>query len=494
MTADVSRLVAVSNRLPIRLFQEQGQWGMRPGAGGLVTALAPVLKNRGGLWIGWPGATDLDDPELLQELMWQASQESGYRFHPVDLTTEDIQGYYYGFANEVIWPLFHDLQTRCKFVPEYWQAYREVNAKFAKVIARNCREDDYLWIHDYHLMAVAQTLREMDVHIPSGFFLHIPFPPLDIFMRLPWRAQILLALMEFDLIGFQTLRDRRNFLQCAHHLLGDIKVSGRGMVITLRSGEREVRVGHFPISIDYDQFAETAASQEVSDRAWYLHESFPERQIILGVDRLDYTKGIPERLEAFRRALIRHPELQEQVSLLQVVVPSREEVPAYQQLKADIEQLISQINGQFTRQGWVPIHYMYRHLDQHELLAYYRTADVGLVTPLKDGMNLVAKEYCACNIEENGVLILSEFAGVASQFYRWALMVNPHDVEAVADVIYQACTMDLEECRPRMSKLRESVKRQNIYWWVDAYLKAGTAKQLGDFQTLDEYVPEIGLT
>ncbi len=493
MTTDVSRLVAVSNRLPIRLVHEADQWSLRPGAGGLVTALAPVLKNRGGVWIGWPGAVDLEDPELLQELMWQASQESGYRFHPVRLTTQDIQGYYYGFANEVIWPLFHDLQGRCNFAPEYWRAYQEVNAKFAQVIARNCREDDYLWIHDYHLMTVARALREMDARIPAGFFLHIPFPPLDIFLKLPWRAQILLALMEFDLIGFQTLRDRRNFLQCANYLLGGTKVSGRGMVVTLRAGGREVRVGHFPISIDFDSFAGTAANQEVSDRAWYLHENFPERQIILGVDRLDYTKGIPDRLEAFRRALIRHPELQEQVSLLQVVVPSREEVPAYQALKADIERLISQINGQFTRQGWVPIHYMYRHLDKPELLAYYRTADIALVTPLKDGMNLVAKEYCACNIEENGVLILSEFAGVASQFYRWALMVNPYDVEAVADVIYEACTMDVKERRPRMARLRESVRRQNIYWWVDAYLQAGTAKHLGDFPTLEEYVPEIDL-
>ncbi len=493
MTADINRLVAVSNRLPMKLYQQDGQWRTTPGSGGLVTALAPVLKNRGGLWIGWPGAADLTDPEVLQEVMWQASRESGYRFHPVNLSAEDVQGYYYGFANEVIWPLFHDLQGRCNFVPEYWRSYQEVNHKFAAVIARNCREDDYLWIHDYHLMGVAQALGEMDLRIPSGFFLHIPFPPLDIFLKLPWRGQILQALMEFDLIGFQTLRDRRNFLLCVQHLLPAARVSGRGMVVTLRAGEREVRVGHFPISIDFDSFAGAAAAREVSDRAWYFHEQFAERQIILGVDRLDYTKGIPERLEAFRRALIRYPELQEQVSLLQVVVPSREDVPAYQALKADIERLISQINGQFTRQGWVPIHYMYRTLSQEELLAYYRTADIGLVTPLKDGMNLVAKEYCACNIEENGVLILSEFAGVASQFYRWALMVNPYDVETVADVIYEAVNMDLEQRRPRMTKLRENVKRHDIFWWVDAYLQAGTAKQLGDFLTLDEYVPEFEL-
>lgn len=331
----------------------------------------------------------------------------------------------------------------------------------------------------------------MGVESRIGFFLHTPFPPLDIFVKLPWRSQILRALLEYDLIGFQTLHDRRNFVQCIRTLMKDIVLQGKGLILTSLIGDREVRIGSFPISIDYDAFAKQATTREVSEKAGQLHEVLPNRHLILGVDRLDYTKGIPERLKAFRNALTRFPDLHQKVTLIQVVVPSRTDIPKYYELKVEIERLVSEINGQFTQPGWVPIHYLFRSLKRKELLAYYRAADIALVTPLKDGMNLVAKEYCASSVWGDGVLILSEFAGAAAQLQKGALLVNPYDMEGVAEAIYRAVTMSKEERRSRMRKLRRSIREHDVLGWVDAFLRAGLAQQLEDFLLLEEYVPRF---
>lgn len=480
----------VSNRLPcVARREEDGAWRLEAGSGGLVTALAPVLRNRGGIWIGWSGADEVS-PEL-DRLLETTALDTGYQLKPVHLEPSHYEGFYLGFSNEVIWPLFHDQFTLCNFDPDYFASYREVNLRFAKVIKANLRFGDYVWVHDYHLMGVAQELRRMGVRSRIGFFLHIPFPPLDIFLKLPWRFQVLGALLEHDLIGLQTMRDRRNFLNCVRALIPEVSVQGKGHVVSLGLGERQVRVGAFPISIDFHEFANQAATQEVAERAWYLHENEQERQIILGVDRLDYSKGIPEKLEAFRNALIRYPELREKVVLKQVVVPSRVDIPRYRDLKTRIEGLVGQINGQFTSSGWVPIHYNFSSLERRELLAYYRTAEVALVTPLKDGMNLVCKEYCAASLEENCALILSEFAGAASQLHRWALLVNPHDREGVADAIRRALYMTLEERKARMQRLRLSVRKQNIYWWVDSFLDAAFARRLDNFPVVYEYLPRM---
>ncbi len=486
-----SRLVAVSNRLPITLKLEKNEWSIEPGSGGLVTALAPVLKNRGGLWIGWSGGTNDAD---LAGLMRPASIHAGYSLFPVPLSQEEVKDYYYGFSNEIIWPLFHDLQTRCNFIPRYWYQYLTVNQRFAEVTSMHSRESDYVWVHDYHLMHLAHFLKQMGEQRQVGFFLHIPFPPLDIFMKLPWRAQILKALLEYDLVGFQTLRDRRHFLQCVQNLIEGAKIRGRGPVATVHLHDREVRVGAFPISIDFNAFTQKASSNEVSDTAWYLHEALPDRQVILGVDRLDYTKGIPERLHAFNSALERFPELRGKITLVQVVVPSRESVGEYQLLKSEIERLVGKINGKFTSSGWVPIHYLYRSLNPYELLAYYRLAEIALVTPLKDGMNLVAKEYCACNLEENGVLILSEFAGAAAQLHRWAIMVNPYDIEGVSNAIHRAFHMNHGERKAKMRRLRRAIKRRDIFWWVNTFLKAALARDLYSFPPImEDYIPKTPL-
>jgi trehalose 6-phosphate synthase/phosphatase len=466
----IDRLVIVSNRLPIAPTRgDMGQWQVQPSPGGLVTALGPILSERGGLWIGWPGMLEKVD---LDKLLASASRDFGYVLEPVSLTKEEINQYYFGFSNEIIWPLFHDLQTRCNFNPAYWKTYQAVNHKFAEVIAENARMEDYIWVHDYQLMLVAKELRSMGVENNIGFFLHTPFPPLDMYIKLPWRMQILSALLEYDVVGFQTRRDRNNFVYCIETMLKGLHVDARKQVSTIMTPKREIRIGSFPISIDFRDFARRAASPVVTQAASQLRKAIPNQQIALSVDRLDYSKGIPEKLKAFRNALERFKDLRGNITLVQIAVPSREDILQYQALKTEIEGLISEINGRFSRSGWTPVHYMFRSLERTELLAYYRAADIALITSLKDGMNLVAKEYCAANVDKSGVLILSEFAGAAIQMRGYALLVNPYDIEGVADAVHQAYGMNIDERRWRMQRLRKSVARRDVFWWVGSFLQA----------------------
>ncbi|MDD3643434.1 MAG: trehalose-6-phosphate synthase [Candidatus Krumholzibacteria bacterium] len=490
MNDEIRRLVIASNRLPFVLERLGDSWRSTPGSGGLVTALAPVLRDRGGLWVGWPGIVgDVD----LSPPMAYLSRNAGFTMQPVSMSQEELEMYYRGLSNEVLWPLFHDLQSYCNFEPAYWKAYLSINRRFASVIRDSTLPGDFVWVHDYHLICVASELRAMGVSSSLGFFLHIPFPPLDIFVKLPWRTEILRALLDFDLIGFQTARDRRNFMHCLRTFVRDLTVEGKGQVVTVSVPGRTVRVGYFPISIDYDEFSLGARSEEVSETAWYIHEKIPEGKIVLGVDRLDYTKGIRYRLRAFDHLLREHPDLRGRITLVQIVVPSRRDIPMYRDLKIEIERLVGEINGRFTVSGWVPIHYLHRSLDRRELLAYYRTAEIALITPLKDGMNLVAKEYCAANTELTGALILSEFAGAAPQLQRGALLVNPYDIEEVAGALFRAWSMDAEERRERMNRMQQTIQRYDIYWWVDSFLRAAIAGTLDAFPVIEEYQSSINL-
>jgi trehalose 6-phosphate synthase len=325
-------------------------------------------------------------------------------------------------------------------------------------------------------MYVAQALRQRGVSRALSrltFFLHIPFPPYDIFSKLPQQKRLLHALLQFDLLGFQTRRDVRNFMQCVRRVMLDAKIIPRCGLQLIRFEKREIRVGHFPIGIDFDSFENGARSDTVAKKSQQLRDTFPGCQLILGSDRLDYSKGIPERLRAFRTALERHPELRGRVVLIQVVVPSRVEIPRYHEFKQRIDRLVGDINGRFSTSTWLPVQYHFRCLDRDDLLAHYRRCEIGFVTPLKDGMNLVAKEYCACRIEEDGVLILSQFAGAAEQLKPGALVVNPYDVEQMAAAILQAFRMNQAERSARMKRMRRIVRDENVFWWVDSFLKAG---------------------
>ncbi len=467
-------VVVVSNRLPIRISRARSKVRIEQGSGGLVTALAPVLRKTGGVWVGWDG-----DPKggASAEAIRKFGKEVGYALQPIPLKQKLVTDYYWGFSNKTLWPLFHDLLDRAHFSMEYWQAYCEANQQFGTAASRAAGQEGLIWVHDYHLMLAAKYLRQARTRALLAFFLHIPFPAADLFLRLPWRDEFIDALLLYDVIGFQTERDRRNFIHCVRTIYPESRVRGsQRLSIVERRGERVV-VGAFPISIDYEAFREVSLSPEVVRMSDELRTQLGGQKLVLGVDRLDYTKGIPYRLKAFELALQKYPEMHSRVSLIQIVVPSRTHVPEYAQMKSEIDEMIGRINGRYTVAGWTPIHYIYRSLPRPELVSLYRASDVALLTPLKDGMNLIAKEFCAsCTDEACGALILSEFAGAAAQMAKHALLVNPYHVEHVADEIYRACFMEKEEKRDRMKRLQSEVRRNDIYRWSEQFL--GTVAQV----------------
>ncbi len=482
-----NRLIVVSNRLPCVLQKDTaGSWRVVAGSGGLVTALHPVLRDRGGIWIGWSGA--VEDPPEIEEVLRAHDRDVGYQLRAVPINREEVERYYHGYSNEILWPLFHDLQSQCDFLPEYWHTYVKINRRFAEKIVVGLRPSDFIWVHDYQLIDVAHHLRELGVTNRLAFFLHTPFPPPDIFLKLPEWHVLLRSLMAYDFVGVQTQRDRQNLVHCIRRLLKDAHVKAEGHLHRVTLEGRDSHVASFPIGIDFQDFAVAAAAPEVESMVHAIREHNRGCQLVLGVDRLDYTKGIPHRLRAFANLLERFPEVRGRVTLVQVVVPSRIGIPKYDALKVHIEQLVSEINGRYSSVDWIPVHYMFRSLERDELLAYYRACHIALVTPLKDGMNLVCKEYCACSLEQDSVLILSQFAGAAAQLGRSALLVNPNDVEQMADAIYKAMRMPAADRRRRMRRLRRNVYEHDIHWWVNSFMRAVIDKELKDFPVLEEFV------
>jgi trehalose 6-phosphate synthase len=467
------RLIVVSNRLPVVVKKNvKNRYELNQASGGLVTAMTPVLKRDGGVWIGWAG-NYLEENIDIEELLEQEMENLNYRYRSVDISLNDYELYYKGFSNEVLWPLFHNMSVYCNFAANYYEAFKKVNQKFAQTIMGELIDNDFIWIHDYHLINTGKELRENGVKNKIAFFLHIPFPPAETFNRVPWRLEIIDAMLAYDLIGFQTEMDKKNFLEVIASLLKDAAIDQEELEIaTIITQKGEHKVGVFPISIDYQEFFDQAKSEEVSIMTQEIKEGYHGQKIMLGIDRLDYSKGIPQRLKAYRRLLEKYPRLRTKIKLIQVMVPSREDIAKYADLKSEIEQLVGEINGKFSQPGWIPILYCYHSLKRTELLAYYRASDIALVTPLKDGMNLVAKEYCAANIDKDGVLILSEFAGASHQFKDDALLVNPFDEESVVDAIKEALSMKKREKKKRMENMQNIVREFDIYWWVDTFLKA----------------------
>jgi trehalose 6-phosphate synthase len=463
------RLINVSNRLPVEIKNRSGHPRLSRSSGGLATALDSVWRGQHGVWIGWAGAAD---SATAAALLQKVARGRPYSFRPVTISREEVSKFYSGFANEILWPLFHDMPSRCDFDPEYWEVYQRVNRRFAQATAEIATAKDVIWAHDYHLMLMGRYLREAGCVAHAGFFLHIPFPAPDMFEKLPWRKSILRALLQYHLLGFQTDRDRYNFLSCLERILPEATALREESDNSVVFEGRRTRVGTFPISIAFAEFASHAASPEVEAAANQFRHEMTNKFLVLGVDRMDYTKGVPERLKAFRILLRRFPELRRRVTLLQVVVPSREEISNYKELRREVELLVSQINGEFTEAGWVPIHYMHRSLTRRQLLTYYRAADILLVTSLKDGMNLVAKEFCAAQVEECGVAIISEFTGAAAELQHGALVINPYDLAGIAEAIHRACVMPVEEKRSRMRLLRDIVRTYNVQSWADAFLSA----------------------
>ncbi len=483
MTESSGRLLVVSNRLPVSLSYEEKHLSASPASGGLVTALSPVLRDRGGFWAGWPGDVRNVSLREVREMLEPLSAESGYRLLPVMLTRKDMEDFYHGFSNSVLWPLFHDLQSRCSFSPSHWDGYIRANEKFALVAEKHSRPEDFIWVNDYQLIPLGAMLQKRNPALTSSFFLHIPFPSVDIFMKMPKRKEILIFLMAYSFVCFQTPRDKRNFLDCLRVFFPDMKIGGRGHISKFSLEGKTFLVGDLPISIDFKAFTHLGSSRKVIARSRQIREEIRGDRFILGVDRLDYSKGIPQKLRGFQRALELFPELREKMTLYQLVVPSREAVEEYKALKEEIELLVSRINGKYGTTRWIPVNWRYGSVPKEELAALYRAADMLLVTSLKDGMNLVSKEYCASKGRDAGVLILSEFAGAALQLARGAVLVNPYDEDAIAASLLRGFTMEEGEKRRRMNFMRKSIARQNVFWWVDNFLRAASGKKLSDFSS-----------
>jgi trehalose 6-phosphate synthase/phosphatase len=458
------RLVLVSNRLPISFKRENGKLQTVPSSGGLIGALEPILKEHGGIWVGSVGN---EDSEELRQGLRTAAGDHGFRYAPIVLSAQEQTNYYEGFSNEILWPLFHDLTSRGVFDPVYWDFYQLVNRKFAETIEGVAGEDDIIWVHDYQLMQVGRALRERRPNAFLSFFLHIPFPSPDIFGKLPWRREVLEGLLDYDFIGVQTARDQRNLVASIRTYIPAARISGRGDQRMVSTNRGVTCIRDVPISIDFRDFAEAAAAPAITKRVEQICSQSPDMTIAIGVDRLDYTKGIPERLRALRAFFRSYPQFHRKLTLIQVVVPSRENIQGYKDLLSEIEGLVSSINGEFSQTGWTPVQYMHRSVPRSELLALYRAAGIALVTPLKDGMNLVAKEYCATHIENDGVLILSEFAGAMPELHNGAIAVHPYDEIGICRAIQRALEMPAEERRRRMLRMRRTIRENDILRWRD---------------------------
>ena len=457
---DSPRLLIVSNRLPVTIVPTDAGHEVHRSAGGLATGLHGPHQRSGGLWIGWPGAawSGLDGASVREELR---------RLHmvPVELSAEEERVFYGDISNAVLWPLCHDRLDQLPLRVEGWDVYEEVNRRFADVVVQHYRPGDVIWVHDYQLMLVPEALRRRLPGARIGFFLHIPFPNPELFFVLPTRRWLVEGMMGADLVAFHTRRYRGHFTAALRRLFG-LEMDADG---TVAWHDRRVSLGIFPMSVDTREIARRANTPDVSTERIALRSGVS--RLLVGIDRLDYSKGIPRRLLAFERLLELHPEWRGRVHLVQVAVPSRGSVSSYRRFRREVDALVGRINGDHATPTWTPVRYLYRSIPMHTLLALYRAADAMLVTPLRDGMNLVAKEFVASRVDEDGVLILSEFAGAADELTD-ALIVNPYDVDSVAESIHAALVMQAPERRRRMRGLRAQVTGHDVHRWVERFLDA----------------------
>jgi trehalose 6-phosphate synthase/phosphatase len=458
------RLLVMSNRAPIRVIREGARERIEPTVGGVGSTFLRLLEKHGGLWIAWSGGQRV--PRRMQ--MPRHDPRFAMLFAP--LSERDISHYYYGMCNRGLWPLMHFMTPNCHFEKLHWRHYERVNRMFAEMAAAELSCGDVLWVQDFHLALTPRFIRELKPDVPIGIFWHVPFPPEQLFRIFPWRREYLRGMLGSDLIGFHTQSYARHFLNSCERILdlpvdrerGEVSVDGR-----------QVRVGSFPLGIPADYFAELALSERVRQRASRIRQGIRSDIVVLGVDRLDYTKGLLERLLGFEFFLETNPAYHKRVTLVLIAVPSRTKVSDYAMLKRQLDELVGRVVGRFSSEGWVPIRYLYTQFGAEELVAYYRAADIALLTPLRDGMNLVAKEYVASHVTDDGVLILSEFAGAAEELTE-ALLVNPYNLDEVARRLKQAIEMKPTEKAARLRALRAKVHSNNLDCWSESFLNTLT--------------------
>ncbi len=455
-------LVIAANRLPVdRVVAEDGTSEWRRSPGGLVTAMESVMRGREGAWIGWAGEAG-EPPETFQL--------EGMVLFPVGLNAQEVAEYYEGFSNDTLWPIYHDVIVPASFHRQWWVAYERVNRRFAEAVAEVAAPGATVWIHDYQLQLVPRLVRELRPDVRIGWFNHIPFPPVELFAQLPWRRALVEGLLGADYLGFQRVADAHNFLRACRQLLA-LPTKG-DTVTTMGSGRRLVRASAIPISIDFQGLAKLATSPAVMQRSWEIRQSLGNpRTLLLGVDRLDYTKGIRHRLKAYEELLRDGVLSPPDVTLVQIATPSRERVESYRQLRTEVETTVGRINGEYAPIGAPAVHYLHHAYPREEMAALFLAADVMLVTPLRDGMNLVAKEYVTCRHDGGGALVLSEFTGAFHELHQ-AYVCNPHDIEGLKQTILRAMNSPDREKRRLMKTLRRRVADHDVQRWAHRFLSA----------------------
>ncbi len=466
----MSKTIIVSNRLPVKLTQQKEDYELKVSEGGLATGLGSVYKEGDNIWIGWCG---LDVPESEENKIRKKLKPENLA--PVFLTEEEIHLYYEGFSNETLWPIFHYMSTYAQFEQTYWESYKAVNEKFRDAVLAIAEPDDVIWIQDYQLLLLPNLIRE---HLPDasiGFFQHIPFPSYELFRLIPWRAELLNGVLGADLIGFHTYDDVRHFTSSATRIL-PIQTSAN----VIHKEDRNITIDAFPMGIDAEKFSFLPNTQEVKAIKDHYDTILGGTKIILSIDRLDYSKGIVQRLQAFEKILVENPKYIEQICMHMIVVPSRDTIPQYIELRESIDKLVGNINSRFRTSSWHPIHYFYRSFPIEELSALYSKSEICLVTPMRDGMNLVSKEYIASRTDNTGVLILSEMAGASKELIE-ALIVNPNNIEELSDAIIHGLEMTTEEQASRMKNLKQTVTKFDIKHWVKIFMD-----QLGEVKKLEK--------
>lgn len=457
---DQQRLVLVSNGEPYKHVFENQEVRQQKLAGGLTTGLDPVMQEDDGLWIAW-GRGEADFEVVDQENKVQVPDAEGYTLKRVKLSDEEKKGFYYGFSNEVMWPISHTFISKANFKEEYWQSYKKVNKKYADNVKEELKEDDLVWIHDYHLALVPEMLAEKETE--TALFWHIPWPAWEAFRTIPWRQEILEGMLAADFLAFHTDLFVYNFLSCAQKIGAEVDFSAREVYY---NGSK-TKVESIPLGIDYQRFSNLAQDQDYLNKARDLKASYETEKLIFAVDRLDYTKGIEARLKGVDRFFEKYPEYKSRVTFVQRVAPSRTGIKEYQKMKERIEKKVAEINGKYQKDQWQPVKYFYGSVPQDKLLPYYKAADLALITALIDGMNLVAKEYLA--VQDSGVLLLSEFAG-AAEYLDSAIKVNPYNTEELADSIFKGLEMPDSEKKDRLQKAQTDLKKYDINWWRDHFL------------------------
>ncbi len=482
----MENIILVSALIPVSIKEENGEYKAKVSPGGLITTLSQSIKGKSVKWFGWYGSEKYS--KHIENIIVEEGKKKGFNLFPVHLTKEEIQYFFNLFSNGVIWPLFHSFTQYCRFNKDYWHFYKKVNEKFAQKILKHIDKDTVLWVHDYQFFLLPEYIKKKNKNVKINFFLHIPFPSPEIFLKLPWRKEIIDGFLNFDFAGFHTQIDKENFINCVKYFY-DVKEERSNYFTDLYIENKKIRLAAIPISIDFKFYDTKANEKETVEIFKNLKERYKDKYLIVSIDRIDYTKGLVEKLNGYRRFLEKYPEYREKVILMISTAPNVKKLPEYEKLEKEFHHKIAEINGSLGTEIWRPVLFINKRLSINELIAYYRAADISLITPIKDGLNIVCKEYSASNIDLNGSVILSEFAGASTEIGDFVYLINPYDIENIADTIKKVIEEKQEVKKEKMKKLRKHINEFDIYWWSKTYFKIAEGEKIDKFPKIYNRYP-----